>query len=173
MGALNTWKMAANVRDVKPCLTCLQSRCSRGTGPDFHADPVAFFPLRPHEFVIELEMHPQAWGDSKETAQTQVIFWRATPLALFHPGEMRLGILWRPLCRQCFQSLGGTVIQFGNDGKGTFIEVLSQHSGRRGLQRREFRAVRSGAAGLVGFAAALAAGEGGQIAEQVAGLEAV
>ena len=58
---------------------------------DFLADGFAFFAIGAHEFVVELEIHPHAWGDAKEDAQTKVVFGRAAAFALFHLGEMGRG----------------------------------------------------------------------------------
>jgi hypothetical protein len=51
----------------------------------FLADGFAFFAVGAHEFVVELEVHPQAWGDGEEGAQAQIVFGGAAA------GDLRLG----------------------------------------------------------------------------------
>lgn len=57
----------------------------------FLADGLAFFAVGAHEFVVELEVHPQAGGDAEEGAQAQIIFGGAAAFALFHLGEVGRG----------------------------------------------------------------------------------
>ncbi len=53
------------------------SQVSRRAGLDFLADGIAFFAVGAHEFVVELEIRPQAGGDAEEGAQAQIVLTRA------------------------------------------------------------------------------------------------
>ena len=58
---------------------------------DFLADGFAFFAVGAHEFVIELEVHPQAGGDAEEGAEAKIVFGSAAAFALFHLGDVGCG----------------------------------------------------------------------------------
>ncbi len=67
------------------------SGISRRAGLHFRADGFAFFAVGAHEFVVELEVHPDAGGDAEEGAQAQIVFGGAAAFTLFHLGEVGRG----------------------------------------------------------------------------------
>ena len=64
---------------------------SCGGGLNFLADGSSLFAFGTHEFVIELEIHPHAGGDSEEAAEAEVVFRGAAAFALLHLSEVRGG----------------------------------------------------------------------------------
>jgi len=71
-----------------PASISTRNGVSCGGGLDFLADGSALFAFGTHEFVIELEVHPHARGDSEEVAEAEVVFGGAAALALLHLGEV-------------------------------------------------------------------------------------
>lgn len=59
---------------------------SSGMWLDFTMDSFPVFALGAHEFVIKLEIHPHACGDSEEAAEAEVVFRCAAAFALLHLG---------------------------------------------------------------------------------------